>query len=285
MSAAVLVTTAGPGITELRLNRPDRLNTLNAALVQELHDALAAVAADPGCRVVLLAGAGRHFCAGADLAGHGVAPGGDGSGSPQDWMATQEHIASLVPQIRALPQPVVAAVQGAASGGGFALALACDVRVCAADARFNAAFVRVGLSGCDIGVSWLLPRLIGASRAFELLLTGRFVDADEAAGMGLAAAVVARADLDGRARAVAAAIAANSPYGVRMTKQVMWSQLEVASLDAGIALENRTQVSAALTSDHREAVRAFLEKRPPAFRGQLAHRRPGQIKPVISNGP
>jgi enoyl-CoA hydratase len=267
MSAAVLVTTAGPGITELRLNRPDRLNALNAGLVQELHDALAAVAADPDCRVVLLAGAGRHFCAGADLAGHGVAPGGDGSGSPQDWMATQEHIASLVPRIRALPQPVVAAVQGAASGGGFALALACDVRVCAADARFNAAFVRVGLSGCDIGVSWLLPRLIGASRAFELLLTGRFMDAEEAAEMGLAA-VVAREDLDGRARAIAAAIAANSPYGVRMTKQVMWWQLEVASLDAGIALENRTQVTAALTSDHREAVRAFLDKRPPAFRGQ-----------------
>jgi enoyl-CoA hydratase len=268
VSPAVLVTRLEPGITELRLNRPERLNTLNTALVQELHDALAAVAADPHCRVVILAGAGRHFCAGADLAGHGVAPGGDGSGSPQDWMATQEHIASLVPRIRALPQPVVAAVHGAASGGGFALALACDVRVCAADVRFNVAFVRVGLSGCDIGVSWLLPRLIGASRAFELLLTGRFVEAEEAARIGLASDVVTRAELDAHAGGVARAIAANSPYGVRMTKQVMWSQLEVASLDAAIALENRTQVTAALTSDHREAVRAFLDKRAPVFRGR-----------------
>ncbi len=268
MSPAVLVTKDEPGITEIRLNRPERLNALNATLVGELHDALAIIAADPRCRVVILAGAGRHFCAGADLHGHGVAPGGDGSGSPQDWMATQEHIASLVPRMRSLPQPVVAAVQGAASGGGFALALASDVRVCAADARFNVAFVRVGLSGADIGVSWLLPRLIGSSRAFELLLTGRFVDADEAARIGLVSAVTARDELDGRARDIARAIAANSPYGVTMTKQVMWSQLEVGSLAAGIALENRTQVTAALTSDHREAVRAFLEKRPPTFRGQ-----------------
>jgi enoyl-CoA hydratase/carnithine racemase len=268
VTPAVLVSGAGPGITEIRLNRPDRLNTLNATIVQQLHDALAAVAADPDCRVVILAGAGRHFCAGADLGGHGIAPGGDGSGSPQDRMATQEHIASLVPRIRSLPQPVVAAVQGAASGGGFALALACDVRVCAADARFNVAFVRVGLSGCDIGVSWLLPRLIGSARAFELLLTGRFVEADEAARIGLVSAVVDRGELDGHARILATAIAANSPYGVKMTKQVMWAQLEVGSLAAGIALENRTQVTAVLTSDHREAVSAFLEKRPPSFRGQ-----------------
>lgn len=268
MSPFVLVTEAEPGITEIRLNRPDRLNALNAVLVQELHDALAAVADDRDCRVVILAGAGRNFCAGADLAGHGIAPGGDGSGSPQDWMATQEHIASLVPRIRSLPQPVVAAVQGAACGGGLALALASDVRVCASDARFNAAFVRVGLSGCDIGVSWLLPRLIGSSRAFELLLTGRFVEADEAARIGLVSAVVAREDLDGHTRGIARAIAANSPYGVRMTKQVMWSQLEVGSLAAGIALENRTQVTAVLTSDHKEAVRAFLEKRAPRFSGR-----------------
>jgi enoyl-CoA hydratase len=268
VSPFVLVTEAEPGITEIRLNRPDRLNALNAVLVQELHDALAAVADDQDCRVVILAGAGRHFCAGADLAGHGIAPGGDGSGSPQDWMATQEHIASLVPRIRSLPQPVVAAVQGAASGGGLALALASDVRVCASDARFNAAFVRVGLSGCDIGVSWLLPRLIGSSRAFELLLTGRFVEADEAARIGLVSAAVARDDLDGHARGIARAMAANSPYGVRMTKQVMWSQLEVGSLAAGIALENRTQVTAVLTSDHKEAVRAFLEKRAPRFSGR-----------------
>jgi enoyl-CoA hydratase len=262
---SVRVLEVGPGITELVMNRPERFNTLQARLVSDLHQAFAAVAADRCCRVVVLRGAGRHFCAGADLAGHGPAPGGDGSGSPQDWMATQEHIASLVTTMRHLPQPIVAAVQGAAAGGGLALALASDVRVCDQTARFNAAFVKVGLSGCDIGVSWLLPRIIGASRAFELLLTGRFMAASEAREAGLVSAVTEPDQLRQSALEVAGQIAANSPYGVRMTKQVMWAQLEIASLEAGLALENRTQVTAALTADHREAVQAFLEKRPPRF--------------------
>lgn len=265
---SVRVLEAGPGITELVMNRPERLNALQAGLVSDLHQAFAAVAADRSCRVVVLRGAGRHFCAGADLAGHGAAPGGDGSGSPQDWMATQEHIASLVTTMRHLPQPIVAAVQGAAAGGGLALALAGDVRLCDQTARFNAAFVKVGLSGCDIGVSWLLPRIIGASRAFELLLTGRFMAASEAREAGLVSAVTEPDQLRRSALDAAGQIAANSPYGVRMTKQVMWAQLEIASLEAGLALENRTQVTAALTADHREAVQAFLEKRPPRFTGR-----------------
>jgi enoyl-CoA hydratase len=253
------------GVTHLVLNRPERFNTLEAESVEELHDALSTIARDPSCRVVVLRGAGPHFCAGADLAGHGVAPGGDGSHSPQDWMATQQHIAGLVPRLRALPQPVIAAVHGAASGGGFALALASDIRICSEDARFNAAFVRVGLSGCDIGVSWLLPRVIGAARAFELLLTGRFVAAAEAERIGLVARIVAPGELVAEADALAAAISANSPYGVRMTKKVMWAQLETGSLLAGMALEDATQVTAALTADHAEAVAAFTEHRPPGF--------------------
>jgi enoyl-CoA hydratase len=253
------------GVTHVVLNRPERLNALDAESVEQLHDALTAIARDPSCRVVVLRGAGQHFCAGADLAGHGVAPGGDGSRSPQDWMATQQHIAGLVPRLRALPQPVIAAVHGAASGGGFALALASDVRICAQDARFNAAFVRVGLSGCDIGVSWLLPRLVGAARAFDVLLTGRFLDAIEAERIGLVSRVVPGDELIARADALAAAITVNSPYGVRMTKKVMWAQLETASLLAGLALEDSTQVSAAMTADHAEAVAAFIEHRAPEF--------------------
>lgn len=264
----VQVLEAAPGITELVLNKPERFNALEARLVSDLHEALAAIAADRSCRVVILRGAGRHFCAGADLAGHGPAPGGDGSRSPQDWMATQEHIASLVTAMRKLPQPIVAAVQGAAAGGGLALALASDIRLCDHSARFNAAFVRVGLSGCDIGVSWLLPRIVGASRSFELLLTGRFVAAAEARDIGLVSSVVEPDALRPSALDVAGQICANSPYGVRMTKQVMWAQLEISSLEAGIALENRTQVTAALTADHAEAVQAFLGQREPRFTGR-----------------
>lgn len=261
----LLVEPRDDGVTHVVLNRPDRFNALEAASVDELHSALTALARDTSCRVVVLRGSGKHFCAGADLAGHGVAPGGDGSRSPQDWMAVQQHIAGLVPRLRALPQPVIAAVHGAASGGGFALALASDIRICTEDARFNAAFVRVGLSGCDIGVSWLLPRLIGASRAFEALLTGRFIAADEAAALGLVSRVVAAGELVAAADQLAAAIVANSPYGVRMTKKIMWAQLETASLQAGLALEDATQVSAALSADHAEAVAAFTEHRDPRF--------------------
>jgi enoyl-CoA hydratase len=181
-------------------------------------------------------------------------------------MATQQRIASLVPKIRSLRQPVIAAVNGAASGGGLALALASDVRLAGASARFNVAFVRIGLSGCDVGVSWLLPRLIGASAAFELLLTGRIIDAPEAERIHLASRVVPDDELLDVALDVAAEIAANSPTGVWMTKEVMWSQLEVGSLQAGIDLENRTQIMTTMTEDMPEAVMAFLQKRPPEFK-------------------
>jgi enoyl-CoA hydratase len=262
----LLVEPQSNGVTHLVLNRPERFNALDAESVEQLHGALTAIARDPSCRVVVLRGSGPHFCAGADLGGHGVAPGGDGSHSPQDWMATQQHIAGLVPRFRALPQPVIAAVHGAASGGGFALALASDIRICAEDARFNAAFVRVGLSGCDIGVGWLLPRVIGAARAFELLLTGRFIEAAEAERSGLVARVVPAGDLVTEADALAGAISTNSPYGVRMTKKVMWAQLETGSMLAGLALEDSTQVTAAMSADHAEAVAAFVGRRPPVFR-------------------
>lgn len=162
--------------------------------------------------------------------------------------------------------PIIAAVNGAASGGGLALALASDVRVAATSARFNVAFVRIGLSGCDIGVSWLLPRLVGASRAYELMLTGRFVDAEEALRIGLVLDVVPDGEVVERALVTADQIVANAPFGVQMTKEVMWSQLEVGSLAAGIDLENRTQLLASTTGDVQEAMAAFLEKRPPAYR-------------------
>jgi enoyl-CoA hydratase len=262
---AIVTEQVRPGITRLVLNRPERLNALTAELVEELDQALKAVAADPTCRVVILTGAGRGFCAGVDLGGYGEPPGPAGRNRVEDNFAIQTHIAGLVPRFRSLPQPVVAAVNGPAAGGGLALALASDVRIAGGSARFNVAFVRIGLSGCDIGVSWLLPRLVGASRAWELMLTGRIIDAEEAARIGLVVEVVPDDDLADAALATAEAIAANSPWGVRMTKEVMWSQLEIGSLHGGIDLENRTQVLASFTGDPAEAVAAFFEKRPARF--------------------
>jgi enoyl-CoA hydratase len=254
------------GVDLVTLDRPDSLNAMNHELVAAIHDALDAADADHSCRVVVLTGAGRAFCAGLDLEGPGSAPGTDGVGRAQTGMLSQQHIATLVTHMRAVRKPIIAAVNGAAAGGGLALALASDVRVASESARFNVAFVRIGLSGCDVGVSYLLPRLVGASRAFELMLTGRFVGAEEAERIGLVSRVVPDGEVVDAALETAAQIAANSPFGVWMTKEVMWSNLEAGSLQAAIDLENRTQILTTFTEDMPEAMRAFLEKRAPQFR-------------------
>jgi enoyl-CoA hydratase len=261
------VSSPEPGVALVELDRPHRLNAMSPDLLRELHATLDRLAGDASCRVVVLTGRGRGFCAGLDLTAFdlGARNAAEPRDSPQVRLARQKYIADLVPKLRALPQVVVSAVNGPAAGGGLALALASDVRIAAASARFNVAFVRIGLSGCDIGTSWLLPRLIGASRAFELMLTGRIIDAAEADRVGLVTRVVPDGEVVEAALEVARAVLANSPMGVRMTKEVMWSQLEVASLQAGIDLENRTQILTSHTRDHDEAAGAFRERRAPAF--------------------
>lgn len=261
----VLVDVPREGITRITLNRPDKLNAMTADLVEGLHAALDAVATDASCRVVVLTGAGRGFCAGLDLRGYGAAPHTEGFGRAQAGFAVQRHIARLIPHLRSLPQPVIAAVNGPATGGGFALVLGSDVRIAAATARFNAAFIRIGLSACDIGTSWLLPRLVGAARAQELMLTGRLFDAAEAERIGLVTEVVPDDALLEAAFAKAGEIMLNTPFGVALTKEGMWSALEIPGLQAAIDLENRQQIMASFTDDHREAMAAFLEKRPPRY--------------------
>lgn len=257
MPGTVVRSEPRPGIALLTLSRPERLNAMSYELVADLHAALDEVHADRSCRVVVLTGAGRGFCSGLDLKEVPTAPGTEHLGRAEAGMAVQQHIATLVPHLRSLRQPVIAAVNGPAAGGGLALALACDVRLASTSARFNVAFIKVGLSGCDIGVSWLLPRLIGASAAFELLLTGRLIDAEEARRVGIVSRVVADGEVVDAALDVADEIAANSPLGVWMTKEVMWSQLEVGSLQAGIDLENRTQLLCSTSGAMDERVRAF----------------------------
>jgi enoyl-CoA hydratase len=262
--------TIDPGITLLTLDRPERLNAISRELVTDLHEALAAVNDDHESRVAILTGAGRGFCAGLDLKETGDIAGevADGGGGPPAALRAQQQIAALVTRLRAMRKPVIAAVNGPATGGGLALALACDVRVAAESARFNVAFIRVGLSGCDIGVSYLLPRLVGASRAFELMLTGRMIDAVEADRIGLVSKVVGDGQVVDAARETAELIRANSPFSVWMTKEVMYSNLEATSLQAAIDLENRTQLLSSYTGDMQEALVAFLEKRPPQFSGR-----------------
>jgi len=266
MSDAVLVSRPRAEVAVVTLNRPEKLNAMNTDLVEGLHAALDEVDADDGTRVVVLTGAGRAFCSGADLGGYGELPGAQGLGPVPATFRLQQRIASLIPRMRAVRKPIIAAVNGAAAGGGFALALGSDVRIASDAARFNAAFVRIGLSGCDIGVSWLLPRLVGAAQAHLLLLTGRLIDAATAEHFGLVAEVVSAEALLDTALGIADEIIANSPFGVWMTKEVMWSNLEVASQQAAMDLENRTQVLAAQTADAREAMASFTQKRQPRFR-------------------
>jgi enoyl-CoA hydratase len=262
---AVLTEHPTDGVTVLRLNRPDRLNAINSELIDSLLDALDEVRRDRECRVAILTGAGRGFCAGADLEGYGVPRGWEDPRELRLNYAVQEHLAAAVQSLTSLQVPVIAAVNGPAAGGGMALAVAADMRIVGAAASFSVAFVKVGLSGCDLGLSWLLPRTVGTGRAFELMLTGRKVDADEAVRIGLANRVVEDDRLLDEALHTAGLMAANSPWGVRMTKQVMWSQLEVGSLRAGMELENRTQVLSTYTGDVAEAMAAFQERRPPRW--------------------
>ena len=212
---------------------------------------------------MILTGAGRGFCAGLDLAGFGDPPHSAHLGPTQRGFATQRLIANLIPHMRSLPQPVIAAVNGPAAGGGFALVLGSDIRIAARTARFNAAFIRIGLSACDIGTSWLLPRLVGVARAQELMLTGRIFDAEEAYRIGLVVDLVDDDALLDAALAKADEVMLNSPFGVALTKEGMWSALEIPGMQAAIDLENRQQIMASATSDHREAMKAFLERRPP----------------------
>lgn len=258
MAGTVVTERIDAAIALVTLNRPGALNAMSLELVQELHATLASIAADPSCRAIVLTGAGRGFCSGHDLGELRDA------GGVEPVVAEQELFASLTTRMRSLPQPVVAAVNGPAAGGGLALALAADTRVCSASARFNAAFVRIGLSGCDMGVSWLLPRLVGPTLAFEMMLTGRLVGADEAVARGLVLRAVPDGEVVGAALEIARAICENTPLGVRLTKQTMWANLEAPSLENAVALENRTQELCVQSDGFRHALAAFMERRTGA---------------------
>ena len=265
MPPLLLVDEPAPHVRQLTLNRPEQLNAMTAELCEELHVQLRAISAERSCRAVILTGAGRGFCAGLDLHGYGAAPENDGSDEPRNRLANQEHMSRLILELRALGQPVIAAVNGPAAGLGLALALGCDIRYAAPEAVFRAAFINIGVSNCDMGISWLLPRLIGASRSHELMLTGRRVDAEEAERIGLVAGVVEQSLLLERALESAEQIAALSPWGVRLTKQGMWSALEIPSERAAVEYEDRQQIMATFGSAVPEAIGAFLEKRPADF--------------------
>jgi enoyl-CoA hydratase len=254
-----------PHVQRLTLNRPEQLNAMTSELCEALHVELRRIASERSCRAVILTGAGRGFCAGLDLHGYGASPENTGEDESRDRLANQEHMSRLILGLRSIPQPVIAAVNGPAAGFGLALALGCDIRYAAPEAVFRAAFINIGVSNCDMGTSWLLPRLIGASRSHELMLTGRRVDAEEALRIGLVADVVGEGRLAERAVEAAVQIASLAPWGVRLTKRGMWAALEIPSELASIEFEDRQQIMSTFGNAVPEAVGAFLEKRPAEF--------------------
>lgn len=254
------------GLVWCTLNRPQALNAMSPQLVNELHAFLDSLHGDFDSRVVILRGAGRGFCAGLDLREQQTLPPG-GKPTVSSSLRGQHHIAELVIKMRRLPQPFIALVHGPAAGGGFALALASDIRIAGESARMNAAFIRIGLGACDIGASYFLPRLVGASVAAELLLTGNFIEAPRALATGLVSKVVPDAELEKAGREMAEAILRNSPVGVRLTKDCLSWSIDAPTLEAAIAMEDRNQILASQSGDFREGVRAFMEKRAPKYTG------------------
>lgn len=244
------------------LNRPDVLNAISLEMVRELNDYFGALFHDRHTRVVVLRGAGKAFCAGLDIKerseGRDEVPFAGGFGF-------QGFLADVYIKMRRCPQPIVSLVHGAACGGGFSFVLASDIRIAGTSAKMNAAFIRLGLSACDMGCSYFLPRLVGTSVASELMLTGRFIHAPRALATGLVSEVVPDSDLEATGQSYVDDLLAASPMGLRMTKEGLTLSIDAPSLEAAMAIENRNQLMTSASPNFREGMQAFLEKRRPNY--------------------
>jgi enoyl-CoA hydratase len=261
MYETFLIDRSHDGVVLMTLNRPGRLNAITFQMFDEMHDLCDSLMKDRDARVVVITGSGRGFCSGLDLDEALTLP----DMSPHEMMLGQQHWAGAFQKFHELPQPVIAAVNGPATGGGLGLALVADIRLAAPEALFNAAFVRIGLSAGDVGVSWSLPRVVGLGHAAEIMLTGRFVDAEEAARIGLVNRVVPADRLLEASFELADQIAGITPFGVTLTKRVLNANVDAGSLSQAVEVENRGQTLATRGDDFLEALEAFRAKRPAQF--------------------
>lgn len=254
------VSRVGP-VEYLSFNRPERKNAVTANMVEELLHYWSERQADDSTRLIVLSGEGGNFSPGLDL----KEPLPVLEATAAQAMRFMRDYGEIVLRMRRCPQPVIAKLQGIAVGGGLAIALACDIRLAAESVRMSAAFVRLGLSGTEMGVSYFLPRLVGAAVASDLCLTGRVVGSSEALALGLVNRVCSDGELDNEVARYVDMILANDPFAIRLTKEALNASLSVGSLDAAIAMENRNQSLAFCGGAPREGVRAFLEQgsRPP----------------------
>lgn len=259
------ITKPRPHVRVITLNKPERLNSMSFGLVEALYEAIDEVGADNDAWVAILTGTGRGFCSGLDLEDMGSAPGLDGLTIHRAGIRAMAFMSDVVPALRRMPQPVIAAINGPAYGGGMCLTLGADIRIAGESAVFCSAGINNGLTSTELGVSYLLPRAIGTSNANEIMLTGREVDAHEAERIGLVTRVVADDALMDHVLELADRMCELSPFGIAMTKAVSWANLEATSLTAAIDLENRNQLLLGHTPNLDEAMRAFREKRKPVY--------------------
>lgn len=256
-----------PHTSVIVMDRPERMNSMAFEQAVPLHEALKEVAADNDTWCVVLTGTGKGFCSGADTQHTEPPPNIDGMTLTRIATRSMSILSELVPTMRRMPQPVIAAINGAAIGGGMCLTLGADVRIAGESAYFRAAGINNGLTATELGLSFLLPRAIGSSRAFEIMLSGRDVDANEAAAIGLVSRTVPDERLLDEALDLADQINGWSTQGVQLTKRMMWSGLETGSLEAAIELESHTQLYVRLTTQNfEEATRARKEGRAPDFK-------------------
>ena len=260
-----LIVERNGAVDTLWLNRPNELNAITTPMVSELRHYFDHLLENQQTRVVLMGGKGKAFCAGLDIkaASDTSVPRPFGAG-----MGFQGYLAEVYMKMRRCPQPIISLIQGPACGGGFAFALASDVRIASDNARMNAAFIKLGLSACDMGTSYFLPRLVGTSVASELMLTGKFIDAERSLRTNLVSEVVPEAELLATAKAYAREMLLASPMGLRLTKEGLNVAIDAPGLEAAIAIENRNQVLCSRTADAKEGMRAFIEKRPPVYQGR-----------------
>jgi enoyl-CoA hydratase/carnithine racemase len=266
---ATLEGTAENKIACVTLNRPRRLNAIDGSLIDAMDDALDVLESGQ-FRAAILTGVGRGFCAGADLSGEGEAWTKPPKTAPQAppfkvSYDAQVRLADLFTRLYELPIPVIAAVNGAAVGGGLAFALHCDIRIASEQARFGSVFIKAGFSSMDMGTSYLLPKIVGAGVARELMLTGRIIDADEAYRIRLVHEVVAPDELMTAALKMARSIVENNAYGVWQTKIGLNTALDAPSLRHAKEIENRTQILTGFTNNPLEAAKALMEKRSPVW--------------------
>jgi enoyl-CoA hydratase len=267
MSDFVLVEKPRPQVALVTLNRPERMNSMAFDVMLPLRETLEDVSRDNEVRVVVLTGAGKAFCSGADLEDPGRVPDIDNLTLPTIAMRSMELLEKVIETVRDMHQPVIAAVNGPAIGGGFCLALACDLRVAADGAYFRAAGINNGLTASELGISYLLPRAIGSARATEIMLTGRDVNAEEAEQIGLVSSVVATDDLLVACFTIAERIVGFSRAGVELTKRMLTASLDAASLRAHMDHEGLAQLFVRLTTrNFEEAVSARREQRAPDFK-------------------